>query len=103
MESAGILSLDDNKLGKVTLQIDPTFNKTNWWTDMIKNKSTSTDELKVKLDVRMEKPQNLKMCGYVSIDKDKIDLCMYFSIVGAMLGVKMFGKLGNDDTMHLFR
>ncbi|CAF2474724.1 unnamed protein product [Rotaria sp. Silwood2] len=64
MENPGILSLDDNKLGKVTLQIDPTFNKTNWWTDMIKNKSTSTDELKVKLDVRMEKPQNLKMCGW---------------------------------------
>jgi hypothetical protein len=65
MENPGILSLDDNKLGKLTLQIDPTFNKTNWWTDMIKNKSTSTDELKLKLDVRMEKPQNLKMCGYV--------------------------------------
>ncbi|CAF0842404.1 unnamed protein product [Adineta steineri] len=64
MEKPGILSLDDNKLGKVTLQIDPTFNKTNWWTDMIKDKSASTDELKVKLDVRMEKPQNLKMCGW---------------------------------------
>src|SRR3984957_18726407 len=34
MESAGLLHLDDNKLGKVTLQIDPTFNKTNWWTDL---------------------------------------------------------------------
>ena len=65
MENPGILSLDDNKLGKLTLQIDPTFNKTNWWTDMIKIKSSSIDELKVKLDVRMEKPQNLKMCGYV--------------------------------------
>jgi hypothetical protein len=73
MESSGILSLDDNKLGKLTLQIDPTFNKTNWWTDMIKNKSTSTDELKVKLDVRMEKPQNLKMCGYVSMKTFQID------------------------------
>lgn len=71
MENPGILSLDDNKLGKVTLQIDPTFNKTNWWTDMLKNKSTSTDELKVKLDVRMEKPQNLKMCGYVSNIEEK--------------------------------
>ena len=68
MENPGILSLDDNKLGKLTLQIDPTFNKTNWWTNMIKNKSTSTDDkLEVKLDVRMEKPQNLKMCGYVLI------------------------------------
>jgi hypothetical protein len=66
MENPGILRLDDNKLGKLTLQIDPTFNKTNWWIDMIKLKNTSTDELKVKLDVRMEKPQNLKMCGYVS-------------------------------------
>jgi len=67
MENPGILSLDDNKLGKLTLQIDPTFNKANWWTSMIKNKSASTDDkLEVKLDVRMEKPQNLKMCGYVS-------------------------------------
>ncbi|CAF2073921.1 unnamed protein product [Rotaria magnacalcarata] len=64
MENPGILSLDDNKLGKLSLQIDPTFNKTNWWVDMIKTKNTSTDELKVKLDVRMEKPQNLKMCGW---------------------------------------
>lgn len=63
MENSGLLSLDDNKLGKLTLQIDPTFNKTNWWTDMIKVKNSSTDELKVKLDIRMEKPQNLKMCG----------------------------------------
>ena len=67
MENPGILSLDDNKLGKLTLQIDPTFNKANWWTSMIKNKNASTDDkLEVKLDVRMEKPQNLKMCGYVS-------------------------------------
>jgi hypothetical protein len=68
MENPGILSLDDNKLGKLTLQIDPTFNKTNWWTSMIKNKGVAPDDkLEVKLDVRMEKPQNLKMCGYVSI------------------------------------
>ncbi|CAF3923276.1 unnamed protein product [Adineta steineri] len=64
MESSGILSLDDNKLGKLSLQIDPTFNKTNWWIDMVKIKNASADELKVKLDVRMEKPQNLKMCGW---------------------------------------
>ncbi len=67
MENPGILSLDDNKLGKLSLQIDPTFNKTNWWIDMIKAKNTSADELKVKLDIRMEKPQNLKMCGYVFV------------------------------------
>ena len=63
MENPGLLSLDDNKLGKLTIQIDPTFNKTNWWVDMIKCKNLTVDELKVKLDVRMEKPQNLKMCG----------------------------------------
>ncbi|CAF0903505.1 unnamed protein product [Rotaria sordida] len=64
MENPGLLSLDDNKLGKLSLQIDPTFNKTNWWIDMIKCKYTSNEQLKVKLDVRMEKPQNLKMCGW---------------------------------------
>jgi hypothetical protein len=69
MENPGILSLDDNKLGKLSLQIDPTFNKTNWWIDMIKSKNTIADELKVKLDIRMEKPQNLKMCGYVFIKR----------------------------------
>ncbi|CAF5160950.1 unnamed protein product, partial [Rotaria sp. Silwood1] len=63
MENPGLLSLDENKLGKLSLQIDPTFNKTNWWIDMIKSKYTSNEQLKVKLDVRMEKPQNLKMCG----------------------------------------
>jgi hypothetical protein len=78
MENPGILSLDDNKLGKLTLQIDPTFNKTNWWTNMIKNKGTSTDDkLEVKLDVRMEKPQNLKMCGYVSIENIKLNLILF--------------------------
>ena len=69
MENPGFLSLDDNKLGKLTLQIDPTFNKTNWWIDMIKCKNIAVEELKVKLDVRMEKPQNLKMCGYVSNER----------------------------------
>ncbi|CAF5062029.1 unnamed protein product, partial [Rotaria sp. Silwood1] len=64
MENPGLLSLDENKLGKLSLQIDPTFNKTNWWIDMIKSKYTSNEQLKVKLDVRMEKPQNLKMCGW---------------------------------------
>ncbi|CAF3961373.1 unnamed protein product [Rotaria sp. Silwood1] len=30
MENPGLLSLDDNKLGKLSLQIDPTCNNTNW-------------------------------------------------------------------------
>ena len=105
MENPGLLSLDDNKLGKLSLQIDPTFNKTNWWTDIVKNKSTSTDELKVKLDVRMEKPQNLKMCGYVAKKSDDKELDWWTSLltVGAMLEERMFGKRGNDDTMHSSR
>lgn len=83
MENPGILSLDDNKLGKLTIQIDPTFNKTNWWTNMIKTKGTSTDDkLEVKLDVRMEKPQNLKMCGYVDGKEreefvDEMNTCLF--------------------------
>ncbi|CAF3415367.1 unnamed protein product, partial [Rotaria sp. Silwood2] len=84
MENPGLLSLHDNKLGKLSLQIDPIFNKTNWWIDMIKCKYTSNEQFKFKLDVRMEKPQNLKMYG-------------------AMLEEKMYGKHGNDDIMHLFR
>ncbi|CAF4590428.1 unnamed protein product, partial [Rotaria sp. Silwood2] len=64
MENPGLLSLHDNKLGKLSLQIDPIFNKTNWWIDMIKCKYTSNEQFKFKLDVRMEKPQNLKMCGW---------------------------------------
>ncbi|CAF1570491.1 unnamed protein product [Rotaria sp. Silwood1] len=64
MENPGLLSLDDNKLGKLSLQIDPTFNKTNWWVDMIKSKYILNEQLKVKLDIRMDKPQNLKMCGW---------------------------------------
>lgn len=72
MENSGILSFDDNKLGKLILQIDPTFNKTNWWTSMTKMKNATTeDKLEVKLDIRMEKPQNLKMCGYVSMENDR--------------------------------
>ncbi|KAI3383369.1 hypothetical protein SNEBB_009004 [Seison nebaliae] len=62
-ESSRVLSLDDKELGRIVIKPTPTYNRQPMWAKLQLPKN-ATEELKMKLVVRINKPQNLKMCGY---------------------------------------
>uniref|UniRef100_A0A1I8H290 PH domain-containing protein n=1 Tax=Macrostomum lignano TaxID=282301 RepID=A0A1I8H290_9PLAT len=63
-ESSRMLSLEDKELGKVVIK--PTCTKANGceWHKMTTSKDCS-DDLSIKIIVHMEKPSNLKHCGWL--------------------------------------
>jgi hypothetical protein len=63
METQNILQ-DNKELGRVVLRPDPNFTRASAWYVMDKSHSKFQDELKIKLTVRIDKPGNLKMCGW---------------------------------------
>lgn len=63
METQNILQ-DNKELGRVVLRPDPNFSRAATWYVMDKSNSKFQDELKIKLTVRIDKPGNLKMCGW---------------------------------------
>nr|XP_028575359.1 calcium-dependent secretion activator 1 isoform X18 [Podarcis muralis] len=64
-ESTGVLALEDKELGRVVLHPTPNSPKQSEWHNMVVSKNCPDQNLKIKLAVRMDKPQNMKHSGYL--------------------------------------
>lgn len=59
----GMLSLDDEVLGKVNVHPTPLSSKAPEWHKCSVGKNSPDKDLKIKVAIRMDKPMNMKHCG----------------------------------------
>ncbi|KAL4655944.1 calcium-dependent secretion activator 1 isoform X6 [Arapaima gigas] len=64
-ESTGVLALEDKELGRVVLHPTPNSPKQAELHKMAVSKACPDHDLRIKLAIRMDKPQNMKHCGYL--------------------------------------
>jgi hypothetical protein len=64
-ENSRLLSLEDKELGRVILTPTATSSKSPEWYQMQTTKGCPDKNLKIKIAIRIDKPQNMKHCGYL--------------------------------------
>ncbi|CAK9825694.1 Calcium-dependent secretion activator [Anthophora retusa] len=64
-ENSAMLALEDKELGKVILEPTPSSCKQPEWYRMVVPKNCPDRDLHIKISCRMDKPFNMKHCGYL--------------------------------------